>query len=155
MSWCLSHSFSIYFIGAKSQDKRVFMGLHGCSDHTAVLFCYISSPMCLLYVSYRCVHSYSPGSCIDFRTILQDLARTVDQSSRRRSKKVESVRNTLATVFPSQGSCFPSMISKLFAKHRIPPSPKGSRFSLNVTGCVSHWLEWQSKVYLSHLVSQI
>ena len=35
------------------------------------------------------------------------------------------------------------------AKHRIPPSPKGSRLSLNVTGCVSHWLEWQSKVYLS------
>lgn len=33
-------------------------------------------------------------------------------------------------------------------KHRIPPSPNGSRFSRKVTGCSNHWFEWQSNVYL-------
>ena len=75
-------TFTISFIGVKSQDKRVFMGL----PSVLIILCFVLLTSC----ASTCVHSYSPGSCIHFRTILQDLARTVDQSSlRRRSKKVE------------------------------------------------------------------
>lgn len=61
---------------------------------------HVSSPICPICVIYSLQSSTScPGSCIDFRTILQDLARTVDQSSasQRRSKKVEFSNKFQAT----------------------------------------------------------
>ena len=51
-------SWHIYIssIGVKSQDKMVFMSLHGCSDH--LVFCFVD----ILCVSYRCVHLAVQGA---------------------------------------------------------------------------------------------
>ena len=114
--------------------------------HVSCVSC-ISSPACLLCV-------LQSSSCIDFRTILQDLACTVDQSSAPRIPRIWTpFRLNLRLRIGSASKRRKEKVEKRSngeaAKHRIPPSPKGSRLSLNVTGCVSHWLEWQSKVYLS------
>ena len=171
---CIYYNIYIYisFIGVKSQDKRVFMGLPSvlvCWHHVScisspicpicdhIVFCFefqnIMFPACLLSVSYRCpsttsrelhrLQNHPPRSRAHGRPIL---------AAPRKSKSKSQVFFCASKNVKKQGSLFPSMVPRS-AKHRIPPSPKGSRLSLNVTGCVSHWLEWQSKVYLSHLVT--
>lgn len=56
------------------------------------------------------------------------------------------IKNDKTSEFSNPWTVFRLIIFR--TKHRIPPSPNGSRFSRKVTGCSNHWFEWQSNVYL-------